>query len=82
MLPIIGITMGDPAGVGPEVIAKALAHGSVYEICRPVVIGDAKRLALAAEIVKLSKPIRSISRRSGSLLYSFRNRLSRFRAGS
>jgi 4-hydroxythreonine-4-phosphate dehydrogenase len=61
MLPIIGITMGDPAGVGPEVIAKALAHSSVYEICRPVVIGDAKRLALAAEITKLSKPIRSIS---------------------
>ena len=62
MLPIIGITMGDPAGVGPEVIAKALAHGSVYEICRPVVIGDAKRLGLAAEITKLPKPIRSISR--------------------
>jgi 4-hydroxythreonine-4-phosphate dehydrogenase len=62
MLPIIGITMGDPAGVGPEVIAKALAHSSVYEICRPVVIGDARRLALAAEITKLPKPIRSISR--------------------
>jgi len=61
MLPIIGITMGDPAGVGPEVIAKALAHQSAYDICRPIVIGDAKRLALAAEIVKLSKPIRSVS---------------------
>jgi 4-hydroxythreonine-4-phosphate dehydrogenase len=61
MLPIIGITMGDPAGVGPEVIAKALDHQSAYEICRPIVIGDAKRLALAAEIVKLSKPIRSVS---------------------
>lgn len=60
-LPIIGITMGDPAGVGPEVIIKALAHDSQYEICRPLVIGDAKRLALAAGIVKSSKPIRSIS---------------------
>src|SRR5260370_36487138 len=62
VIPCIGITMGDPAGVGPEVSAKALAHGSVYEICRPVVIGDAERLALAVEITKLSRPIRSISR--------------------
>jgi 4-phospho-D-threonate 3-dehydrogenase / 4-phospho-D-erythronate 3-dehydrogenase len=60
-LPIIGITMGDPAGIGPEVIIKALAHNSLYEICRPLVIGDAKRLELAAEIVKSSKPIHSIS---------------------
>ncbi len=39
-LPIIGITMGDPAGVGPEIIVKALAESSIYEICRPVVLGD------------------------------------------
>jgi 4-phospho-D-threonate 3-dehydrogenase / 4-phospho-D-erythronate 3-dehydrogenase len=60
-LPIIGITMGDPAGVGPEVIIKALAHRSPYEVCRPLVIGDAKRLGVAARIFKSSKPIRSIS---------------------
>ena len=40
--PIIGITMGDPAGVGPEIVVKALADGAVYEKCRPLVIGDAK----------------------------------------
>ena len=39
-LPHIGITMGDPAGVGPEIIAMALADPEVYEICRPVVLGD------------------------------------------
>jgi 4-hydroxythreonine-4-phosphate dehydrogenase len=61
-VPIIGITMGDPAGVGPEVIIKALEHRSPYEVCRPLVIGDAKRLEVAAGILKLSKPIRSISR--------------------
>ncbi|VBB46614.1 4-hydroxythreonine-4-phosphate dehydrogenase [uncultured Desulfatiglans sp.] len=39
--PLIGITMGDPAGVGPEVIAKALADPDVYRGCRPFVLGDA-----------------------------------------
>ena len=60
-LPIIGITMGDPAGVGPEVIAKALGHHTGYEVCRPVVIGDARRLELAADIVQVSKRIRPIN---------------------
>ncbi len=40
-LPIVGITIGDAAGVGPEVVAKALQHREVYEICRPLIIGDA-----------------------------------------
>ena len=39
-LPLIGITMGDPAGIGPEIIVKALAGGAAGEICRPVVLGD------------------------------------------
>lgn len=38
--PIIGITMGDPAGIGPEVIAKALLRPEIYSICSPLVIGD------------------------------------------
>jgi 4-phospho-D-threonate 3-dehydrogenase / 4-phospho-D-erythronate 3-dehydrogenase len=61
-VPIIGITMGDPAGVGPEVIIKALEHQSPYAVCRPLVIGDAKRLEVAAGILRSSKPIRPISR--------------------
>ncbi|MGE5590485.1 MAG: 4-hydroxythreonine-4-phosphate dehydrogenase PdxA [Bacillota bacterium] len=40
VLPTVAITMGDPAGVGAEVIAGALAHPSVYDACRPLVIGD------------------------------------------
>jgi len=48
--PIIAITMGDAAGVGPEIIMKMLVHSDVYERCRPVVIGDAKRLRQAGEI--------------------------------
>lgn len=42
--PIIGITMGDAAGIGPEVIVKALKTPSIYEECLPVVIGDGKIL--------------------------------------
>lgn len=49
--PIIGITMGDPAGNGPEITVKALAHTKVYEFCRPVVVGDAKMIEQAARIV-------------------------------
>ena len=37
--PLLGITMGDAAGVGPEVIVKALGHPEVYAMCRPLVIG-------------------------------------------
>ena len=38
--PLIGITMGDPAGIGPEIIHSSLTKSSIYEICRPVVFGD------------------------------------------
>ena len=40
-LPVIGITMGDATGVGPEIVVKSLTHESVYRQCRPLVIGDA-----------------------------------------
>ena len=49
-LPVIGITMGDATGVGPEVIVKSLAHHTVYAQCRPLVIGDLTRLRQAAAI--------------------------------
>jgi 4-hydroxythreonine-4-phosphate dehydrogenase len=49
-LPVVGITMGDPAGVGPEVIVKALARPEPYAFCRPLVIGDRKRLEKAIAI--------------------------------
>ncbi|HEY3288821.1 MAG TPA: 4-hydroxythreonine-4-phosphate dehydrogenase PdxA [Anaerolineae bacterium] len=47
--PILAITLGDPAGVGPEIIVKALQHEDVYATCRPLVIGDRRMLARAAE---------------------------------
>lgn len=42
MKPIIGITMGDPAGCGPEITVKALHDPSIYERCKPLVVGDEK----------------------------------------
>jgi 4-hydroxythreonine-4-phosphate dehydrogenase len=41
-LPKLALTIGDPAGIGPEVTSKALLDKSIYEICRPVVIGDVR----------------------------------------
>ena len=49
--PIVGITMGDPAGNGPEITVKALAHPELYHRCRPIVVGDAKMLEQAARFV-------------------------------
>jgi 4-phospho-D-threonate 3-dehydrogenase / 4-phospho-D-erythronate 3-dehydrogenase len=50
-LPTIAITMGDAAGVGPEIIMKALAVPGVAAFCKPLVIGDAERLRLAGQRV-------------------------------
>ncbi len=49
--PLIGITMGDPTGIGPEIIMAALADTRLYARCRPLVIGDAAVLARAGQIV-------------------------------
>jgi 4-hydroxythreonine-4-phosphate dehydrogenase len=58
--PIIGITMGDAAGIGPEIIVKSLAKEVVYDLCRPLVIGDAVILERASRITGLLLTIRSI----------------------
>lgn len=50
-LPVIAVTMGDAAGIGPEVIVPALVHPEVLSHCRPVVIGDADRLRAASRIL-------------------------------
>ena len=49
--PIVGITMGDPAGNGPEITVKALSHADIYDRCRPIVVGDAKMLEQATHFV-------------------------------
>src|ERR1035441_258050 len=59
--PIIAITMGDAAGVGPEVIMKSLSHPEVHELCCPLVIGDATRLREAGRIVGSTLAVRSLA---------------------
>ena len=45
--PILALTMGDPVGVGPEIIVKALVDARIYQVCRPLVIGDLPALERA-----------------------------------
>lgn len=40
--PILGITIGDVAGIGPEIVAKACLEPEIYHLCRPILIGDVK----------------------------------------
>ncbi len=49
--PILGISVGDPAGIGPEITAKALAEAHTYDICRPLVVCD---LEVMKEAIKFS----------------------------
>mgnify|MGYP002528795184 CR=1 FL=1 len=52
MKPILGITMGDPSGNGPEISVKALMKPETYEVCRPLIVGDAKCMEAAIPTVK------------------------------
>ncbi len=61
-LPKLGITMGDPAGIGPEIIVKALMQPHVYSVCVPVVVADPAVMRHAAsDIVKSGMRIREIA---------------------
>ncbi|NTW95357.1 MAG: 4-hydroxythreonine-4-phosphate dehydrogenase PdxA [Erysipelotrichaceae bacterium] len=63
--PIIGISMGDPAGNGPEITVKALCDKSVYDRCKPLVVGDAKMIEQAKKFVHQTQikinPVHSVS---------------------
>ncbi len=58
--PLIVITMGDPAGIGPEIIAKVADSGELYSLCRPAVVGDVGVLKKLIEEMRLSVTVRSI----------------------
>ena len=58
--PVIGITMGDPSGIGPEIIIKALLGYDIYKICHPAVIGDAAVMKNALKLCNLSGEIKKI----------------------
>lgn len=50
--PILGITMGDPAGCGPEITVKALRNKEIYDMCRPLVVGDSKMFEDSIRILR------------------------------
>jgi 4-hydroxythreonine-4-phosphate dehydrogenase len=52
--PIIALTMGDPAGIGPELIVRVLSEGETYNRCRPVVVGSLRVMSRAREVVGTS----------------------------
>lgn len=62
MRPIVGISMGDPAGIGPEIIARAWTRPRVHELCRAVVVGDAGAMERAAAIAKAPVRVRAVRR--------------------
>ncbi|MDR1439676.1 MAG: 4-hydroxythreonine-4-phosphate dehydrogenase PdxA [Clostridiales bacterium] len=62
MKPIIGITMGDPAGVGPEIAIKALARREAHEDCVPVIIGDYAALEAANRLCSRGLALRRLER--------------------
>ena len=62
--PLIAVTMGDPAGVGPEIVAKSLASEAVTEVADCVIVGDKKCMENAIRIVGADLEIRVIQKPS------------------
>lgn len=59
--PLLGITMGDPGGIGPEVCVKALSEAEIYNTCRPLLIGDVRVVANAIEFCGMDLEARPCS---------------------
>ncbi|MEN8188204.1 MAG: 4-hydroxythreonine-4-phosphate dehydrogenase PdxA [Thermodesulfobacteriota bacterium] len=59
--PLLGITIGDPGSIGPEVCTKALSNEYIYEICRPLLIGDTRVVAEAIDFCNLELTVNSCS---------------------
>jgi 4-hydroxythreonine-4-phosphate dehydrogenase len=70
MLPIIAIPLGDPAGIGPEIVVKALAEKELYDLARPLVIGDIKVVNQALGYCGLELKVNKVNRAQDGL-YSF-----------
>ncbi|HHW30247.1 MAG TPA: 4-hydroxythreonine-4-phosphate dehydrogenase PdxA [Clostridiaceae bacterium] len=59
--PIIGIPMGDPAGIGPEIVLKALRNKELYGICKPLIIGDIRVLKHIDTVIGSGLVLNSVS---------------------
>ncbi len=59
--PILAVTMGDPAGIGPEIAVKAFSDSAVYNICKPLLVGNAKIMTRAMNELKSELSINVIA---------------------
>ena len=59
--PLIGISVGDPAGIGPEITARALSLSEIYALCRPLVVAEAETVKEAIQFSKLSLKTHTVS---------------------
>lgn len=66
MKPIIGILLGDPTGIGPEVVAKVIVKNNISNYCKPIVIGDLRVLELTLKNLELKCPIQEIEKVSNA----------------
>lgn len=62
--PIVAITLGDPAGIGPEIVVKSLANPNIYEVCYPIVIGDSAVIKQALILCQQSLKINVVEKPS------------------
>jgi 4-phospho-D-threonate 3-dehydrogenase / 4-phospho-D-erythronate 3-dehydrogenase len=60
--PIIAITQGDPAGIGPEIVVKSLSNPKVYEVCEPLVIGDKGVMTNALSLCQKTAKIHTVEK--------------------
>src|SRR6266516_4784400 len=60
-LPLMAITLGDPAGVGPEIVLKAAADPETFRLCRPLAVGPAAVTAAQARELKLTVEVQAVS---------------------
>ncbi|MDR2930330.1 MAG: 4-hydroxythreonine-4-phosphate dehydrogenase PdxA [Propionibacteriaceae bacterium] len=56
-LPLLGVTIGDPAGIGPEIVLAAAARADVRAVCRPILIGDLAHLRRTVEAIGLDATV-------------------------
>lgn len=65
--PVIGISMGDPAGIGPEICVKAAVHKGIPGRCNPIIFGDASVIQLATELTGIDRKIHAIKKISDAI---------------
>lgn len=59
--PVVGIPIGDPAGIGPEIVLRSLKNRELYEICRPLVIGNIDILNRIEEMIKTGLKLNAVA---------------------